>query len=128
MNLVNTAVGLGVANSITQGVFNANLIDFFTGRQDGVYKAGVDGSQRITLPELLGAGRIPFGGNYSGTAGQYDNLPNSIKTNFSKNWMAITGGVILIPMVAKVATKLLRKPVLTPMNRMIKMTGLDVKV
>jgi len=41
---------------------------------------------------------------------------------------SIVGGVILIPVVAKVATKLLRKPVLTPVNRIIKMTGLDVKV
>jgi hypothetical protein len=125
VNLVNTAVGLGVANTITQGMFNSNLVDFFTGNKDGKYVAGSDGANRLTLPELLGQGSIKFGGNY-GSGGA--TLTSVLKDNFEKNWFAITGGVILIPMVAKVATKLLRKPVLTPMNRMIKMTGLDVKV
>ena len=32
------------------------------------------------------------------------------------------------PMVANVAKKVLRKPVLTPLNKMIKTTGLNVKV
>ena len=128
VNLVNTAVGLGVANAVTQGMFNSNLMDFFTGNRDGRYQAGSDGSQRLTLPELFGAGSIAFGGNYAGSAGQYDNLTNTLRTNFERNWLKMAGGVILIPVAAKVATKLLRKPVLTPMNRMIKMTGLDVKV
>ena len=64
MNLVNTAVGIGVANTVTQGMFNANIVDFFTGNKDGKYMAGSDGSPRITLPELLGAGSIKLGGNY----------------------------------------------------------------
>jgi len=128
VNLVNTAVSLGVANAVTQGMFNSNLMDFFTGNRDGRYVAGSDGSQRLTLPELFGAGSIAFGGNYAGTVGQYDNLTNTLKTNFQRNGLKMAMAVIAIPVVAKVATKVLRKPVLTPVNRMIKMTGLDVKV
>jgi len=125
VNLVNTAVGLGVANTLTQGMFNSNLMDFFTGNRDGQYVAGSDGAGRLTLPELLGRGSIKFGGNY-GSGGA--TLTSTIKDNLEKNMFSIVGGVILIPVVAKVATKLLRKPVLTPVNRIIKMTGLDVKV
>ena len=127
-NLTNIAVSAAVGNAVTQGMFNANLVDFFTGRQDGVYKAGRDGSQRITLPEILGAGSIPFGGNYAGTAGKYDSLGNSLMSNLKANAIPMTIAVIGIPMIAKVATKVLRKPVLTPANKLIKMTGLDVKL
>ena len=37
-------------------------------------------------------------------------------------------GVILIPVAAKTITKLIRKPVILPANRMLKSVGLDVKV
>ena len=48
--------------------------------------------------------------------------------NAKKNAMPILGTVILAPMVARVATKVLRKPVLTPANRLLKQSGLDVKL
>jgi hypothetical protein len=48
--------------------------------------------------------------------------------NIKENWIGLAVGVVGIPMVAKVATKLMRKPLLTPLNKAIKMTGLDVKV
>jgi len=64
-NLANLAVSALVANSITTNQFNSNIIDFFTGRRDGVYRAGGDGSYRLTLPEILGiSGRGGFGGTY----------------------------------------------------------------
>ena len=109
-------------------MFNANLVDFFTGNQDGKYMAGKDGSVRITLPELLGAGSIPFGGNFAGTVGKYDTLGNALKSNFKTNALPMAMAVIGIPLFAKVATKVLRKPVITPANKLIKMTGLDVKL
>ena len=123
-NLTNIAVSALVANSITQGAFNSNLMDFFTGKTDGVYKAGADGSTRLTLPELLGSGRIKFGGNY-GTG--YD-LQTVLMKNLKDNWLQMAMGVVLIPVVAKTATKLIRKPVILPANRMLKSVGLDVKV
>ena len=36
--------------------------------------------------------------------------------------------VVLIPVAAKTITKLIRKPVILPANRMLKSVGLDVKV
>jgi hypothetical protein len=105
-------------------MFNSNLIDFATGRKDGVYKAGADGSTRLTLPELLGAGRIKFGGNY-GTGYDFQTV---LMENLKANWFQMATAVVLIPVVAKTATKLIRKPVLLPANRMLKSVGLDVKV
>ena len=111
-------------------MFNTNLIEFFTGNTgaNGQYLAGRDGSSVVSLPELLGAGGIPFGGNYAGTPGMYDSLSNTLMTNFKKNWVAMTMGVVLIPVAAKTVTKLIRKPVILPANRMLKSVGLDVKV
>lgn len=114
-----------MANSITTNQFNANLIDFFTGKTDGVYRAGSDGSYRLTLPELIGiSGRGGFGGTY-GTGYSFEKV---MKDNFKANGMKMLTSIIFIPMIANVATKALRKPVLNPMNKMLKMTGLDVKV
>jgi len=127
-NLTNIAISAAVANGVTQGLFNTNLVEFMTGRVNGVYKPGGDGSSVITLPELLGAGPGGIGGNFAGTAGRYDNLSNSLMSNFKTNFFPMAVAVIGIPVAAKVATKVLRKPVLTPANKLIKMTGLDVKL
>lgn len=123
-NLTNLAVSGLVANSITQGMFNTNLIEFATGRVNGSYKPGADGSSVLTLPELLGAGPGGIGGNY----GSGYSLESVLKKNISQNWMNIAFGIVLIPVIAKTATKLIRKPVILPANRMLKSVGLDVKL
>jgi len=123
-NLTNLAVSALVANTITQGMFNSNIVDFVTGRKDGVYRAGSDGSLRLTLPELLGVGSVKLGGNYGSG---YD-LQSVLMKNFKENWAMTLGGVVLIPVAARTITKLIRKPVILPANRMLKSVGLDVKV
>ena len=57
-----------------------------------------------------------------------DTLLNTIKSNVQGNWVSMVAGVVLIPVVAKSVTKLIRKPVILPANRMLKSTGLDVKL
>ena len=123
-NLTNIAVSALVANTITQGMFNSNIVDFATGRMDGKYRAGSDGSLRLTLPELLGVGSVKLGGNYGSG---YD-LQTVLMKNFKENWATTLAGVVLIPVAAKTITKLIRKPVILPANRMLKSVGLDVKV
>ena len=123
-NLTNLGISALVANSITTGMFNSNLVDFATGRRDGVYRAGSDGSMRLTLPELLGIGNIKAGGNY---ATGYD-LQGVLMQNFKDNWLQIAMGVVFIPVAVKTASKLIRKPVILPANRMLKSVGLDVKI
>ena len=123
-NLTSLAVSGLVANSITQGMFNSNLMDFVTGRRDGKYVAGADGSYRLTLPELLGVGKGDIGGVFYKT-----NLSEVLMYNFKANWVQIGMGVLFIPVAANVITKVIRKPVILPANRMLKSFGLkDVKV
>mgnify|MGYP003660904108 CR=1 FL=1 len=130
-NLTNIAVSALVANSITQGMFRTNLKDFVMGTRDGSYVAGRDGGERLTLPEILGiGGNIGLGGNY-GTNPQegFGSLSETMMTNFKANWGSIAMGVILIPVAANVITKVIRKPVILPANRMLKSIGLkEVKV
>jgi hypothetical protein len=125
---------LAVANSITQNVANANLRDFlFAGTKlSDMHMTGwnyQDGSGRnnynsiVTLSEIFR--------NTQGTASGGHDRPKPVAQmvdNLKENWIGLAVGVVGIPMVAKVATKLMRKPLLTPLNKAIKMTGLDVKV
>jgi hypothetical protein len=124
-NLTNLAVSGLVANSITQGLFKSNLIDFFTGRRDGVYRAGSDGGDRLTLPELIGWGSIKTGGNYGANPQSgYGSLTETLETNFKENWGQIAMGVIFIPVAANIIQKVIRKPVILPANRLLKSVGL----
>ena len=124
-NLGNIAVSALVANSITQGMFNTNLVQFMTGNT-GDARFGSDGSSVLSLPELLGVGdSVAFGGNY----GTGRSLQTELVRNFKANWPAMTMGVIGIPIVANIAMKVIRKPIILPANRMIsKYVSKDVKI
>ena len=107
-------------------MFNTNLMEFLTGRVNGEYKPGRDGSWTITLPKLFGAGPGPIGGMYGSTVGGFT---GAVKKNIENNWGQLLMGAVGIPIAATVAKKFLRKPVLNPMNKVLKMAGLnDVKV
>ena len=108
-------------------MFNTNLLEFLTGRIDGKYAPGADGSNRLTLPELLGAGPGGVGGKF-GTMKGHTSLGESLSTNLSNNGVKMLGAIVFLPMIAGVAQKVLRKPVLLPANRLLKSTGLDVKL
>ena len=95
-------------------------MDFFTGNRDGKYAAGADGTWRLTLPELFRS----EGGNY---AAGWD-LQSVVMKNIKDNWIQLGMGVILIPVAAKTVSKLIRKPVILPVNRILKSINLDVKV
>ena len=124
-NLGNLAVSALVANSVTQGMFNTNLVQFMTGNT-GSANYGSDGSSVLSLPELLGIGdRVAFGGNY----GTGRSLQTELVRNFKANWPMMAVGVVGIPIIANVAMKLIRKPIILPANRMIsKYVSKDVKI
>ena len=121
LNLIDTGVSLVVANAVTEGLADANLMDFITGRMNGVYRAGRDGGLRLTLPGIIT-------GESFGTDQNVQSVPDALVRNFKKNAMPMLATVILAPIAAKMAKKVLRKPVLNPLNKVIKSTGLDVKV
>ncbi len=73
----------------------------------------------MTLSEIL-----------RGSQGAANRTPplEQMKDNLMANAVPLMVGVVGIPIAAKVITKLVRKPVLLPANRMLKSVGLDVKV
>jgi len=106
-------------------MFRANIADFLTGRMDGVYKAGADGTARLTLPELIkGANIAP---NWASLG--VDSVPDVIMYNLKKHGLKMATTIIVTPIAFNIAKKVLRKPILTPTNRMLKQVGLTgVKV
>lgn len=109
-----------MASAITQGFFRTNLYQFITGQTGKSQPFGADGARTISLPELLGMREgVAFGGNYGSMTFQ-----ESVGLNFKENWGMMATAVVGIPIVFTVAKKLLRKPVLTPANRLLKQAGL----
>ena len=129
VNILNIAESALLANAVTQGLFNTNLKDFVMGTQNGVYNAGADGGERLTLPEIFGVGQnIPFGGNYGAIPKKgFENFSSAVMTNAKANFITMGTSLILIPIGFTVASKLTRKPRATT-NKLLKMTGLGVKV
>ena len=128
VNILNIAESALLANAVTQGLFNSNLKDFVFGTRDGAYVAGGDGAARLTLPEIFGVGKIPLGGFYgSNPSSGYENFSSTVMTNAKANFMTMGTSLILIPIGFTVASKLTKKPRATT-NKLLKMTGLGVKV
>jgi len=123
INLLGVAESVLIANVVTTGLFNTNLQQFVTGNT-GTAKFGSDGSSVMSLPELLGVGKgVKFGGNY-GTGRTFG---TQIKANFEAHWFTMATALVLIPVGFKVAKKLTNQPRRTA-NKMLKMTGLGVKI
>ena len=128
INLLNIAESALLANAVTQGLFNSNLKDFVMGTRDGVYVAGGDGSSRLTLPEIIGVGKIPFGGSYGANPGKgYENFSSTVMTNAKANFITMGTQLIAIPIGFTLANRLTKKPRATA-NKLLKYTGLGVKV
>ena len=119
INVLNIGESALLANAVTQGLFNVNLVDFVRGTKN----YGGDGSSVMSLPELLGFGSAKFGGNY-GTGRSFQ---TQIVSNFKTNGMTMATSLIVIPIGFRIASKLTKKPRATA-NKMLKMTGLGVKV
>ena len=125
MNITNLAVSALVANSISNNVTGLGAWDFLTSGtslnssrgKSGWAVTGDPHRNMVTLQEILSG---------SQTSGQ--SIPDALMGNLKKNWLPLTMGVVLIPVAANVVTKLIRKPVILPANRMLKSVGLDVKV
>ena len=126
INILNIAESALLANAVTQGLFNSNIKDFVFGTQDGAFNPGGDGSDRVTLPELIGFGPGGFGGNY-GTKKGFESFSATVMTNGKENFMTIATSLIAIPILFSVGSKLTKKPRATT-NKLLKMTGLGVKV
>ena len=107
-------------------MFSVPLMTFL-GISDN-FPGGQNNSHELTLKELID---VAVGGTGSIHSGSFpDGLPGVLKQNLTRNWMKMTTAAIAIPIGFKIGSKLLRKPVIQPANRLLKMAGLgnEVKV
>ncbi len=127
-NLTNIAVSALVANSVSNNVAGIGIWDFLTAgtslntrRTSGWDSYGDNFNKIITLQEVLM-------GNQTSSNMDGGPITEVFMDNIKKNWLPLMVGVVGIPIAVKVATKLIRKPIILPANRMLKSVGLDVKV
>ena len=117
-----------IADAISRGMFNTNLLTFVGLRNDfgGGYSAG-NNSNEVTARELLDALMGGSGGIYAKSFPE--GMPQVLKSNFKRNAPMMLASVVGVPIAFNIGKKLLRKPILTPANRMLKAAGLgSVKV
>jgi len=116
-----------VANAVSNNIMGIGAWDFLTAGTSLNKSTGISGwsqsgdphSKMITLQEIMQ-------GSQSGSGHTINSI---VMDNVKANWLPLTVAVVGIPIVAKVATKLLRKSTILPANRMLKNTlGLDVKI
>jgi hypothetical protein len=111
---------------MTHGATGGGLVEFFTATDGG------GSSFNITARELVNYAMGGSGGIYgpSATRAGIDATPQAVMMrNIKNNWPTMVGTAILVPMAFSVAKKVLRKPLLTPTNRLLKQAGLSgVKV
>lgn len=138
VNLMGIAEGALIANTMTQGLFNADLKTFFMSTDGGGRVSDSIGRKTITLREIISGAT---GGSY-GTSGSYtttlpggqqtiltygQSFSDQIKENLNENGLQMVGSLIAIPVAFKVASKLAKKP-RALVNKVGKMSGLPVRV
>lgn len=127
INALNLAEGYMLANVVTETMFRSNPIQFLTGYSNGQFRIGTDGSNTLTLPEMIKGTASTVSGGFS-EAGV--NTPTAIiKYNLERNNSAakLAMGLVTIPIAFRVGKKVLRKP-RSQLNALIRMTGLGVRV
>ena len=124
MNLTNTVESLVVANAVVKGFTGSNLREFID-----LKPRGANGSNQLTLGELIGGQGFGQASSYAGgTGGTMEGLMTAVKYNLSQNGGAMVATVFLAPIAFKFGKKLLAKPIIRPANRMLKMAGVSGSV
>ena len=122
--MTNTAQSILIADAVSRGMFALPLTTFLGLNNN--FPGGTNSSDEVTLRELINLAAGGSGGVYA------QSFPGGMKqvltNNFKKNAVSMIGSAILIPIGFKIGTKLLRKPVIQPMNKLIKMSGLGSEV
>jgi len=118
-----------VANAVVNGMFGTGLRSFFTGRTgtSTIYNPNT-ADTAVTLPEMLGIDQM---GKRSGQSIVFKQIDagvqmDNIKTNLKENGVAMAMQVIGIPFAFKVGKKFLAKPIINPVNKLLR-NGLGVK-
>ena len=109
---------------MSNGAFGVPLMTFLGVSKD--FPGGSNSSNEITLAELVD---LALGGKGGISSASFpDGITGVMKSNLKKNALSMATAAIAIPIGFKIGTKLLRKPVITPANKLIKMAGLGSEV
>jgi len=110
-------------------MFGAGLKEFFTGRtgKSTIYNPNVSDSA-VTLPEMLGFDQMGTRSGQSVVFRQVDAgvQMDNIKNNIKNNGLSMAIQVVGIPFAFKMGKKLLARPVINPVNRLLR-NGLGIK-
>jgi len=113
---------------MSRGAFAVGLPTFLGLSQnfDGGYSSG-NNSDEITMRELFDL--VMGGGGGISTTSFPDGLAGVLRANVKKNALQMATAAVVTPIAFKVGKQLLNKPIIRPLNKVIKMAGLkDVKV
>jgi len=131
ISVSNTAQSLIIANAISRGMFGVPLMTFLGLTKDfNQYGSSGNNSNEITAKELIdlatgGGGGISSNYTFEGEKG----LTAALRYNIKDNFVKMATYAVVTPIAFKVGKQLLNKPIIRPMNKVIKMAGLkDVKV
>jgi hypothetical protein len=131
VNVLSLAEGYVQTGIWTSKLFQTNPFEFVTGITDGTYSPGTDGGNRISIPEMLGAGPGGLGGNFGAYA---SDLPAAVSKNITgaadSSIIEVASGLVmpafqtaLVGAGFKFGKKLTRKP-RNAINRQLKMFGI----
>lgn len=117
INILNALEGYLVANSVTQGLFGEDPIDFFlAGTPFSQAKVSGQGSNVLTLKEILTWDDIQVSRRVSNNVASAIGKPPAdvtaldiISQNFKDNWSTMLWQGVLIPAGFNVAKKMTRK-------------------
>lgn len=131
VNVVNAAESLVLANAASRMLFGTGIVQFAT---EGWLRPATPGasygsgnSWTLSAAELV-QGALGGGFGQSGKGGYTNDLAGiglAMKTNLKANGVQSVATFIVAPIAFKMAKKVLRKPLLTPMNKALKMSGLN---
>ena len=114
---------------MTNLLFDTNLGTFVTGRNvaGGFGPGGKNNSWEITAPELFS---LLLGGKGGISSNSFpDGFQQVVKRNIRENGFSQGLTILAAPFLFRTAKNVLRKPVLNPANRVLKMAGIKgVKV
>ena len=113
---------------LSEGVMGVDLATFAGLRQDfaGGYSAG-NNSNELTGREILD--RLMGGsGGMSKTWQDEGGIPHVMMSNAKRNVGTLLFATIAVPIIFKTGRKLIAKPIANPVNKLLRNSGLAVKV
>jgi len=125
LSVLNTLESAAVANAVVQATTGLDLYSFFTHPTGG---SSFNISAKEMIQSLVG-GSAGIYGPSAKSAGIAATIPAVMGRNLKKNVWPMAVQLVAIPVGFRIAKKYLRKPLINPVNRMVRQVGIkEVKL